>query len=131
MRLLSAILVGLILSAPPALAAEPIVVSIIQLIATPKSFDGKRVIVVGVPRIQFEGNCLFLHKEDYEASLAPNALWLSVPRDKYAAWKALEGRYVTVHGTFNAEHKGHLGVYGGALQDITQFDVLSSAKDSR
>ena len=131
MRIVSATLIGLFLSATPSLAAEPIFVSMIQLIATPKSFDGKRVIVTGVPRIEFEGTCLFLHKEDYDVGLAPNAIWLAVPRDKYIAWKALEGKYVYVHGIFSAEDKGHLSVYGGTLRDITRFEVMRSDKESR
>ncbi len=99
-------------------------VSMIQLISTPREFDGKRIIVVGVPRIEFEGNGLYLHKEDFDQGVTKNALWLSVPSDKGSAWKALEGKYVLVEGIFSAENTGHFGVYSGAVRDITRFQLL-------
>jgi hypothetical protein len=131
MRVVTATLLGILLYATPTFAAGPELVSMIKLIASPKSYDGKQVMVTGVPRIQFEGQALYLHKEDYDAGLAPNALWLTVPREKYAEWKSLEGRYVRVVGTFRAAEKGHLSAYSGGLREITTFEVLPLVQEAR
>jgi hypothetical protein len=41
-------------------------VSLVRLMATPEKYDGKAVQVVGFLRLEFEGNGLYLHQEDYE-----------------------------------------------------------------
>ncbi len=41
-------------------------ISLINLIATPERYHGKWVRVQGVANFEFEGNALFLHKEDYK-----------------------------------------------------------------
>jgi len=105
-------------------AAYPEIVSLVRLIAAPREFDGKRVVVMGVPRIEFESNGLYLHREDFDQGLTKNALWLAVPEDKRNEWKALEGKYVLVEGTFNAENTGHFGIYSGSISKITRFQLL-------
>ena len=126
MRKLTSALLVVLIATVAAQAAGPSIVSLVKLIASPRDFDGKHVIVFGVPRIEFEGTCLFLHMEDYERGL-PNALWLSVPRDKYSAWKALEGKYVVVAGTFSTHDTGHGGIYSGAIHDITRFELFNAS----
>ena len=105
-------------------AAYPEIVSLIRLIATPQEFNGKRVVVMGVPRIEFESNGLYLHREDYDQGLTKNALWLAVPEDKRDEWEALEGKHVLVEGTFSAENTGHFGMYSGSIGKITRFQLL-------
>jgi hypothetical protein len=131
MRLGTTALIGLFLCTPLAQAADPVMVSMIQLIAAPQDFDGKRVIVIGVPRIEFEAQGLFLHKEDFDIGLSKNALWLVVPRDKDAEWRTLEGKYVLVEGTFSAVNTGHFGMYSGAIRDITRFQAVRNDRESR
>jgi hypothetical protein len=121
MRHLLVVLVASITVAGTANAADPVSVSMIQLISTPGDFDGKRIIVMGVPRIEFEGNALYLHREDYEHALTKNALWLTATGDQEAAWKLLEGQYVLVEGTFSAKNTGHFGLFSGAIHNITRF----------
>jgi hypothetical protein len=36
----------------------------IQLIANPQAWDGKHVRVIGFLRLEFEGDALYLHRED-------------------------------------------------------------------
>jgi hypothetical protein len=55
---------------------EPLDVSMIQLIARPDDFDGEYVRVIGFYRHEFEGNALYLHREDYEQGLTKNGLWM-------------------------------------------------------
>jgi hypothetical protein len=57
-------------------AGEPIRVSLVQLIATPSMFEGRRVIVQGFCRQGFEERSLYLHREDAEFLNLANAVWL-------------------------------------------------------
>jgi hypothetical protein len=111
-----------IVGATPVASQE--MVSLIRVIGAPENFDGKLITVVGVPRIEFEGNALYLHREDFDQRLSKNALWLSVPKDKFKEWKALEGKYVLVEGVFSAKNTGHFGMFSGSLGKITRFQVL-------
>ena len=121
MRHLFVTLIAGLAVAGAANAADPVPVSMIQLIASPRDFDGKRIIVMGVPRIEFEGNALYLHREDFDHGLTKNALWLSASGDQEAEWKALEGHYVLVEGTFSAKNTGHFGLFSGAIQNVTRL----------
>jgi hypothetical protein len=44
-------------------------VSLIQLIANPESYDGKKVRIIGFLRLEFEGDALYLHQVDFEMRL--------------------------------------------------------------
>lgn len=118
------LIVALFASNAQGIAAEIPEVSLIQLIATPEKFDGKRVMVVGVAEIEFEGNALYLHKEDRDLSLYKNALWLEVPKDKEALWRAHSSEYVLVVGTFRDGNRGHEDMFSGALEGIIRFEPI-------
>lgn len=49
-------------------------VSLIQLISSPEAFSKKPVRVVGYLHIEFEGNALYLHEEDFSRGLSRNSL---------------------------------------------------------
>ena len=101
-------------------------VSLVELIARPEVYDGKAVRVVGFANFEFEGNGLYLSREDWERAIYRNALWIDPPRsvqtDSGRAPTALNRRYVIVEGTFNATHRGHLGMFSGALERVTRLD---------
>jgi len=101
-------------------ASDPKPVSIIQLLASPERFNSQRVIVRGFANLAFEGNALYLHKEDFDHGLTNNALRLAVPRDGAEKWKALSGRYVIVTARF-VWGPGD-DIVGGMLVDITRFE---------
>src|SRR5215471_15964166 len=52
-------------------------VSMVQLIASPEKFDGKVVQVIGFLRLEFEGDVLYLHADDYKNRINKNGLWVS------------------------------------------------------
>src|SRR5215813_570866 len=64
-----------------ALGEEAVSVPLPRLIATPKTFDGMRVRVIGFVAIEFEGTAIYPHKEDYDHAILGNDVWLSVPRE--------------------------------------------------
>jgi hypothetical protein len=94
------------------------VVSLVQLIATPEKYDGKTVLVIGFLRLEFEGNALYLHAEDYQHSITQNSVWVVRNAIINGQGDALNMHYVMLGGTFDAEHKGHMGLSSGSLTNI-------------
>jgi hypothetical protein len=101
-------------------------VSLINLIATPEKYDGKWVRVEGVCSFEFEGNALFLSREDRKYGFTKNAIWAAYetlgaePYD-LAFMAKFNGRHVLVEGRFDAHHGGHLGLFSGALTNVNRI----------
>jgi hypothetical protein len=117
----------LLLQAPPNTRSAlprnqfPASVSLVQLIASPESFDGKDVSVVGFLHLGFESNHLFLHREDCEVRIYRNSLWVDLdPKVKADAAK-LNLHYVWLTGTFSASDKGHLSMSSGAVKGVREI----------
>lgn len=95
-------------------------VSLIQLIATPEKYHGKKVLVIGYLNIEFEGNAIYLHEEDYKHGLDKNAFWVDFSKEikpeKYSK------SYVIIEGTFNMNRQGHFGLFSGTIENITRLD---------
>ena len=94
-------------------------VSMIQLIANPEAFHGKRVRVIGYLILEFEGNALYLHAEDSQHGLTDNGIWVDAPRAGLGA-ECKSNAYALLEGRFNAEHNGHMGLWSGALEEVTR-----------
>jgi hypothetical protein len=95
------------------------IVSLVQLIATPEKYDGKAILVVGFLRLEFEGNVLYLHEEDYKHGITKNSVWVVRNVKINERTDALNMHYILLTGTFDAEHKGHMGLSNGSLKNIT------------
>ncbi|MGN6495283.1 MAG: hypothetical protein ACTHLE_25075 [Agriterribacter sp.] len=99
--------------------------SLIKLIANPEKYDGKRVQVIGYLHLEFEGNAIYLHQEDFKHGITENSFWvefsskLTTKRDL----NKFNNRYVIVIGTFRANKKGHMGMFGGTLDNIVRLDL--------
>lgn len=111
-------------------SSEPITVSLINLIASPDDFHSKKVRVIGVSVIEFEGNSLYLGRDDILNGVTKNSVWLS------PNFKALEkkeenlaennGQYALVEGIFNKNNLGHMGLFSGAIENVTRFQPWPS-----
>lgn len=101
-------------------------VSLINLIATPESYHGKWVRVEGVCNFEFEGNALYLTKDDLRHCICKNAVWLEPDMealnlsDGTLALK-FNGRFVLVEGVFDKNHHGHMGLFSGAIKNVTRI----------
>ncbi|MBW3655001.1 MAG: hypothetical protein KY444_02775 [Gemmatimonadetes bacterium] len=95
-------------------------VSIIQLVARPEQFHGRRVRVTGYLWLEFEGNGIYLSESDRTHGVYRNGLWVSFAPGVLDGRQEYSGRYVLVEGTFNAEDRGHMGLWSGAIQQITR-----------
>lgn len=98
-------------------------VSLIELIANPLRYDGKRIQVIGFLRLEFEGDALYLHREDFENAISQNAIWFDRPRDlsKKQA-EAVNTKYAICGGIFKAHAHGHMGLFSGTLTGITRVE---------
>lgn|SRR5208282_6766701 len=109
--------------AQPLVAAEPLDVSLVQLIASPKNYDGKMVRLIGFVRLEFEGNAIYLHQDDYKHSISKNGLWIDVTEDMQKRKAELDQQYVLIEGTFDAKITGHMGMWSGSIRKITRCQV--------
>jgi len=121
-RYLVAGLVALLSIGDVVIAAEPARVSMVALIASPERFNGQRVVVTGFAHFEFEGNALYLHKEDYDNRITKNSLRLSVPRNGAETWRALSGGYVRIEALFKWDERMRADLFSGVLVEITRFE---------
>jgi len=101
-------------------------VSMVQLIATPKAFDGKKTQVCGFATIEFEGTSLYLTRDDMKYDINRNSLWLDVRDWEEKRWTALHRRAICVYGVFKAADKGHRGAHSGAMHEIARVLALKA-----
>jgi hypothetical protein len=92
-------------------------VSLVELIANPRTYDGLRVRVIGWLRLEFEGDAIYLHRDDYTHALTKNGLWVQLGRDLPRGPECSDG-YALIEGRFDARHTGHMGLWSGAIVDI-------------
>ena len=107
-------------------ATEPQSVSMVSLIADPQRFDGQLVRVIAFLRVEFEGNVLYLHREDYERAILPNGVWITLTDAQMRSAKKLTNGYVIVEGLFSAKDKGHMGMWSGSIQEVSRLDRWQS-----
>jgi hypothetical protein len=103
-------------------------VSIVELLANPLRYDGKQVQVIGFLRLEFEGDAIYLHREDFEYAIYKNAIWVDRPRDFSEKQTAeVDKKYVICEGTFSAREHGHMGMFSGSLTHITRLESWGPA----
>jgi len=111
---------------PPQAVEPPLTVSIVQVIASPEQFDGKRVRLLGYVHFEDEGNALYLHREDFEANLISNSLLLHLTFEDWKTFRSLSDRYVIVEGRVRAPKRGPTSYRAGVLREITRLERLRS-----
>ena len=102
-------------------AEDPLGVSLVQLIANPDWYEGKRVRVKGYCHLEFEEQSLYLHREDADLMNTSNAVWLESDSSDLEQAK-LNEQFVLVEGVFTGKSRGHLGAWSGTIRDITRFE---------
>jgi hypothetical protein len=93
-------------------------VSMVELLADSEKYDGKRVRVVGYIHFEFEGNAIYLHKEDEANHLYLNGLWVSLEDGISSA--NCQDTYALIEGTFEANKHGHMGLWSGMVSQVTR-----------
>ena len=102
-------------------------VSLMQLTVNSEKYHGKLVRVIGVSSIEFENDSIWLMKENYEHGVYMNALWIEPDYDALGVTRQqlelFNGKYVLMEGVFNKDNHGHMGMYSGALEKVTRFQL--------
>lgn len=98
-------------------------VSLVRLIATPERYNGKAVLVVGFLRLEFEGNALYVHEEDYKRGITKNAVWVVRNAKVNDRADALNMHYVMLGGTLDASRHGPMDLFSGSLTNITSVTL--------
>ena len=100
-----------------------VVCSIVNLLATPERFVGKRVATYGYAVAEFEGTATYLSESDMRRRSTVNAIWLA-RSDQSPRLAAAHERYAFVEGVFDAD-RGHADVFGGTIREITEVSVVA------
>jgi len=104
--------------------------SMIDLIANPELFDGKKVMVVGYAHFEFEGDAIYLHKEDFLYGIGRNALWLSLSSSSEARkFSECQDSYALVRATFKGGIGGHNSGASGELHDIVSCSSIKKRRE--
>lgn len=101
--------------------------SLIELIARPEIYDGRRVLVKGFASLEFEDNGLYVSREDATVPIRKNGVWIDPPPataegSQLFLWNR---RYVMVEGQFSAVDTGHMGLWSGSISDISRYRAIS------
>ena len=104
---------------------DPINISLINLIASPNDYHGKKVRVIGVSIIEFEGDSLYLSREQVLNGVTKNAVWITPNYEVLGTTEKKlaenNGGYSLVEGIFNKDNHGHMGLFSGSIDNITRF----------
>lgn len=98
-------------------------VSIVQLIATPEKYDHKVVQVMGFLRLEFEGDAIYLHEDDYRHAIFKNGLRVVTNPKIDMTARELNLHYVVLAGTFDADNQGNMGLNSGTITNITYIGI--------
>jgi hypothetical protein len=112
----------------PIQAQEPTDVTLVRLIANPEKFDGKLIRVIGFLRLEFEGNVLYLHREDYENAILGDGIWVDVTPVVTKQSATLNMNYVLLEGIFSADERGHMGMWSGTIKQVRRAQLWRAVK---
>ncbi|NML58844.1 hypothetical protein [Chryseobacterium cheonjiense] len=107
------------------IAFEDYDISMLRLIVTPEKYHNKTVQIIGYLNLEFEGNAIYFHKEDYEKGSSRDGMWVNFSDDlaKKTDFKKYNKKYVIIKGKFDMNSKGHMGMFGGTIKNISRLDV--------
>jgi hypothetical protein len=94
--------------------------SLIELIANPVPYEGKRVRVIGYLHLEFEGNGIYVHRDDLEHRIYSNGLWVDFGAETLKPGAPCLDNYALIEGTFTMRERGHMGLWSGRIKNITR-----------
>ena len=119
---------------------KPLRVSIIQLIANPAEYHGKKIWITGVADLQYAGFSIYLNQEAWywlseevlwvnNCEIIDNKIWFHINGKLISEEVAKEynGKYVFIEGTFDMYIKGHRGRFSGGIDNVTRFEDRSDS----
>lgn len=111
-------------------SAPPFSVGMVTLLANPQKYEGKVVRTIGFLCIEFEGDALYLHEEDYRHGLHKNSFALRLPESQQKKFKRSNLKYVVIEGTIYANGPEQTDMWSGAIGDITRLETWPVDRES-
>jgi hypothetical protein len=109
---------------------EPVDVPLVRLLSIPTDYDEKPIRTYGYLVLEFEQSALYLGRDDARAGILANALWLTGAKERFDSLGVSGSkRYVMIEGVFDAEDKGHMGMFSGAIRSIGRVAILPEETD--
>ena len=96
-------------------------VSMMALLGSPADYDGKLVVTYGYVHFEFEGDSVYLHKEDFDNRLITNSLWISLKEGVKA--EGCQDSYAVIYGRFVAGFRGHMGMNPGEIAEVSRCEA--------
>jgi hypothetical protein len=111
----------------PSVSNEPLDVGMVALLGSPAKYSGKHVRTMGFLLVEFEGNALYLHEEDYRFALMGNAVEIAFSKAQEERFKKLSLTHVLIEGTVVVDRCA-IGsdVCGARIRDVTRLDPWPS-----
>ena len=106
--------------------AEPIQVTVRDVVTDPYRADGKRVKLVGLLHVGSDGDALYWHKIDINHSVDGHGVSVRLPLSPQER-RQLDGKVVTVEGIFDADVDRHAGGFSGAIRDVRHVSATIAA----
>lgn len=113
-------LLAFVLLPNPSFGEDVVLVSMINLIATPEKYEGKSIRVVGYAVIE-KDKCIFLSEEDARKKITKNAVWIDIGKLQ-VQYRLLNRKYVLVEGIFNYKNKGDMSMLSGTIKNISRLE---------
>ena len=121
--------VGSVLSSQvPTDRPRPMNVGMVALLAESQKYDGKFIRTFGFVCLEYEGDALYLHEEDYRYQNYKNALALRVAEAQRKQFKSLSLKHVLIEGTMYANGL-ESSEYAGAIGNITRLEYSGPRGD--
>ena len=110
---------------------QPLRLSLVQLITNPERYDGKLVSVVGYLTFGYEGDGLYLHKEDYENGINADGLAVDRTKQMLKDREKLYDNYVLIVGVFRRQELPAIYVSTGRITNIQRCELWSQPDHPR
>ena len=105
--------------------------SLVALLANPQHYHGRKIRVEGFMHVEFEGNAIYLSKDDADHLITSNGLWVSfdknaIPYEGVVGPKEFHRKWVLIEGVFkyNPQGSGHFGGWSGEIKSIDRIYEL-------
>jgi hypothetical protein len=102
--------------------AEPINVGMVALLAAPEKYDGKFIRTIGFICLEFEGDALYLHEEDYRYGEIKHSFSLRLSEAQRKQFKSLSLKRVVIEATVYANGL-EATEWAGALGNIKRLEL--------
>lgn len=94
----------------------------VALVAYPQRYNGRMIRTVGFVCIEFEGDAVYVHEEDFRHGLIKNSMALRLTKSQEKQFKPLSQMYAVIEGKVEANGL-ESGDWAGAIGNITRLEA--------